>query len=171
MINISHWSGLDKKGKKKTANKKRIKTTWNYITRRINYMGWLAVSSLSSLRGSASRGYTLVSRIYWHKIKEKEKKKGFISWGKEVKKKNKLQVYWWIPDINHHFAIVLWKILSLFSYLSPSPLLSISFHHMISDDMQSEGIHHKQYIKRREHERQVTNNWILKWKNILEESF
>ncbi|KAK3018437.1 hypothetical protein RJ639_004254 [Escallonia herrerae] len=34
-----------------------------------NHLGWQAVRVLSSLRGSGSRGYTLVSRIYCTKLK------------------------------------------------------------------------------------------------------
>lgn len=64
--NLDKSQTIQKESRTVVEDRTRIKS----IRKKNNYFGWLAVTCLSSFRNSDSRGYTLVSSMYYNIIEE-----------------------------------------------------------------------------------------------------
>ena len=64
--NLDKTQTIQKESRTVLEDRARIKS----IRKKNNYFGWLAVTCLSSFRNSDSRGYTLVSSMYYNIIEE-----------------------------------------------------------------------------------------------------
>ena len=64
--NLDKSQNIQKESRIVVEDRTRIK----FIRKENNYFGWLAVTCLSSFRNSDSRGYTLVSSMYYNIIEE-----------------------------------------------------------------------------------------------------